>query len=188
MALVALSKNKPTMDFVYNYGRPQGEFEQATANQGWKWMRTNTIDATRRADLRPRRQRCLRPPQHRQPGRQHGPQRYERHRVRRVPPPRQAHRRVRTLRLRRCQGRVDFNPEGKARPNKQRGEKSIVDASHVYPLIPEDFLAALSERLEQEWRRPSWWERNMWTMISLVVAVAFAYYVYCIGKFIVLIS
>ncbi|KAI0975849.1 hypothetical protein F4678DRAFT_457203 [Xylaria arbuscula] len=38
--------NKPTVDFHYVTGGPQGIFEQALANQGWRWIRTNTIDRT----------------------------------------------------------------------------------------------------------------------------------------------
>ncbi|KAI1289123.1 hypothetical protein F5Y03DRAFT_404069 [Xylaria venustula] len=38
--------NNPTVDFRYVTGGPQGVFEQALANQGWRWIRTNTIDRT----------------------------------------------------------------------------------------------------------------------------------------------
>ncbi|KAI1363329.1 hypothetical protein F5Y08DRAFT_340724 [Xylaria arbuscula] len=65
---------------------------------------------------------------------------------------------------------VEFNPEGKAHPNKNKGEKPILDDRNVYPPIPEEFLTAFSEWLEDEWRRPSWWERNAVAVIVIIVA------------------
>ncbi|RWA07376.1 hypothetical protein EKO27_g7717 [Xylaria grammica] len=37
---------EPTLDIVYINGGPQGFHEGQVASQGWRWMRTNTIDPT----------------------------------------------------------------------------------------------------------------------------------------------
>ncbi|KAI0540371.1 hypothetical protein GGR58DRAFT_522301 [Xylaria digitata] len=50
---------------------------------------------------------------------------------------------------------VKFNPDGKAHSNRAKGEKPILDTSHVQPPIPDDFLDDLSEWFAEEWQRPA---------------------------------
>ncbi|KAI3335458.1 hypothetical protein F4824DRAFT_501085 [Ustulina deusta] len=72
---------------------------------------------------------------------------------------------------------VRFNPGGKAHPDLAKGEKRILDARHIFPPIPEDFLTALSEWFEAEWQRPSWWQRLVGLRIVLLLVTIF-WYVY----------
>ena len=227
------------MNFVYVKGGPQGQHEQEIANKGWKWMRTNTIDATRlphyvysgkpsdytnpdrlgkhshhgrsthlvvKGDLciqkhhgdrdkyelseYGKRQDLVNPDMPYSATSRQGCTFVEGHEAL---SPRSAERFITrgTLRLDRKHGAaweypsdedlkrwltsVEFNPKGKAHPKK--GEVPILDDSNVDPPIPEEFLTAFSEWLENEWRRPSWWEQFLGSLVLLLFVVWGLYWI-----------
>ncbi|KAK5635771.1 hypothetical protein RRF57_011483 [Xylaria bambusicola] len=225
------------MDFVYNNGGPQGQFEEELAkHQRWRWMRTNTIDATQhRGSLHSMAQPSSGNPDRLGKHSHHGNSthlvvkgdlRVKKHHGDRSTyelsdwPGAQRQDLVKpnlpysATSTRGCtfveaheslspQSAERFITRGTLRLEKKPGARwaypsdddlkrwltqPILDASHVYPPIPEDFFTALSEWLEQEWQKPSWWKRNLWTVIWLVVVVALAFYFYYLGKFIAVLS